>query len=665
MDESDSLDEIRLEHVLGELRSSQLELEAQNRALRDAQRALADSRSRYLRLFELAPVGFVVLDGQGVVRRVNRVGAAMLGLDPDTAGGRRLTAFVDPRHHHAFEACVARSLEHGHREVLEVELVNDRRRRSARAEMVRLDEAERLVMAALVDVTEQREATRALLESEERYRQLFDAGRDALLLVRPDGRIAEANRAALEMLGRPPGGAVGRYIDGLLDNAEGIIAGRGGQAPRQTMLRGPRGTVPVEATVSPVLLDGRPMTLLSLRDIADRLAAESRRRALETRLQEANRLESIGTLAGGVAHDMNNLLTVITSIASVLWDDLGEGPYTDDLTDMMQACRRGQELTRNLLGFARKSTFIRKRVGAREVIDEIVKLLRRTTPRDLAIEVEVADDIDLFVDKTNFSRAMMNLCLNACDAMGGRGTVRISGRVVERPADVPDEVEHRGAFVRIGVADDGIGMDAATVARAFEPFFTTKAAGEGTGLGLSMVYGMVRSHGGWARIDSAPGEGTEVLLLLPALEPGARDTGETRPVPLITSTREATVLLVDDDPAVRRSTGRLLEKLGFEVITAASGEEALARVQEGLARFDVVVLDILMPGMDGYQVHDALRALEPHLPILLYSGYADGERRGGNRAFDEHTGFLAKPFTPSALGHQLDALLSRPAGPLE
>lgn len=661
IDDPSVLDEARLDHVLEELRSSQLELEAQNMALREAQTALADSRSRYLRLFEVAPVGFVVLDRGSVVRRINRVGASMLGLSVDTAGGKPLLAFITERHHVSLINCLANTLRTRHREVLELELVGMRaRQRSVRGEFVTLDEQRGLVMAAFVDVTEQREATRALLESEERYRQLFDASRDALLLVRADGRVAEANSAAASLLGGLPGSLSGRYLDEMLDDAEAI--GAGGEIPRETRARRSTGqATPVEVTVSPVVLDGRPMNLVSLRDIADRLVAESRRRTLEARLQEAHRLEAIGTLAGGVAHDMNNLLTVISSIASVLWDDFGEdAAYAEDLADILQACRRGQELTRNLLGFARKSTFIRKRIGARQIIDEVVGLLRRTT-RDVQYVIDVDDEIDLHVDKTNFSRALMNLCINARDAMGGGGQIRISGRVVERPAHTPDDVSAQATFVRIGVADDGVGMDEDTVARAFEPFFTTKGAGDGTGLGLSMVYGMARSHGGWARIKSVPGQGTEVIIFLPALEPGVRDRAETRPVPLMYAEREATILLVDDDDSVRRSTTRLLERLGFKVFTASGGPEAVETYQARRDRIDAVVLDILMPGMDGYQTHDALRSLDAELPILLYSGYADGERRGGNRSFDDRTAFLAKPFPPTALESQLGRLL-REAG---
>ncbi len=656
-DDNESLDEARLDHVLDELRNSQLELEAQNMALREAQTALADSRTRYLRLFELAPVGFIVIDRGSVIRRINRVGASMLGLSVETAGGKPLLAFITERHHVSLINCLSNTLRTTHREVLEIELLGVRaRRRSVRGEFVALDEHRGLVMAAFIDVTEQREATRALLESEERYRQLFDASRDALLLVRSDGRLAEANSAAGELLMSPPAALAGRYLDELIDDAEEL--GSGGDAPRETWARRSGGqATPVEIAVSPVMLDGRSMHLVSLRDISDRKAAESRRRALEARLHEAHRLESIGTLAGGVAHDMNNLLTVISSIASVLWDDFGENAeYSEDLTDILQACRRGQELTRNLLGFARKSTFIRKRIGVGTVFNEVVSLLRRTI-QGVEFVVEAAEDIDVLVDKTNFSRAIMNLCINARDALGGQGRVVISARVVEPPPELPEEVAHDGTFVRIGIADDGCGMDAPTVARAFEPFFTTKAAGSGTGLGLSMVYGMARSHGGWARIDSAPGQGTEVVLFLPSLDEGIRDVSETRPVPLIAVERSNTVLLVDDDDSVRRSTARLLERLGFTVFIAGSGPEAVTTFRARRSRIDVVVLDILMPGMDGYETHDALREVDADVPILLYSGYADGERRGGNRTFDQRTGFLAKPFSPGALEAQLDLLI--------
>lgn len=677
-----SPDNRSLESALFELRTSQLELEAQNEALREAHDALGESRSRYLRLFELAPVGFMVLDREAVIRRTNRLGATLLGLTPHTAEGQPLLAFVVPEHQPPLLTCIATALVSGHREAVEFDFAGRPLTRSIRGEFVALrDEEPGQVLVALVDVSEHREATLALLDSEERYRHLFDASRDALLLVRPGGRIVEANRAAGELFGQPPDTLGGRSADELFERPDRFaaalnLANERDDTPRVAHVRALDGRrTPVEISFAPVVLDGPPLILVSMRDITDRLAADHRRRTLEGKLHEAHRLEALGTLAGGVAHDMNNLLTVISSIASVMWEELGTGTppgeppadaetkapaYADDITDILQACRRGQELTRNLLGFARKSAFVRRRVALVEIVDEVVRLVRRTISKDLLLHIDVAPDLEIAADRTNLSRALMNLCLNAHDATSGRGRIDIYTAVVDRPPEMPAEVEATGPFVELVVRDDGIGMDPATVARAFEPFYTTKDPGQGTGLGLSMVYGTARSHDGWARIESVPGDGTKVIVYLPLLaaHDGPRTRDSRAMVPIRDRRNSGTVLLVDDEPIVRRSTARILETLGFAVLVAESGEEALELYRTRGGEVDIALLDIIMPGMDGYQVHDALRQLDADLPILLYSGYADRERRGQNRTFDDLTGFLAKPFTLSQLERQLDGLLA-------
>lgn len=396
-------------------------------------------------------------------------------------------------------------------------------------------------------------------------------------------------------------------------------------------------------------------------DITERRHAEQERQRLEARLRQTHKMEAIGTLAGGVAHDMNNMLAAIMGSASLLTrDDLSDESRRRLIERILDAAGKGSALTQNLLGFARKGTFSKERLSLRSIIEQVGELLSRTVPKQVTIDTEIEPEL-AFVegDANQLSQVLMNLGLNAIQALGGAGTVKVTARNVT--LQVAESAAHPGLspgpYVELKVIDQGAGMDEDTLEHAIEPFFTTKAPGQGTGLGLSMAYGTVHSHGGAVHLASELGRGTTVTVLLPAVAAGARVAPQRADAASVQMSAGGTILLVDDEELVRSITHDLLESLGYEVVTAEGGAAALEAYGRHRDRIQLVLLDMCMPVMDGPACFKRLRALDPTLRVLLCSGFAQGE------AVDEllargAVGFLAKPFRLRQLAEAVAEALS-------
>ena len=367
--------------------------------------------------------------------------------------------------------------------------------------------------------------------------------------------------------------------------------------------------------------------------------------------QEAQRLEAIGTLAGGIAHDFNNVLAAMQGHLE-LARSAGASPTADaHLLDVEVAIRRAADLVRQILVFGRRADTAREPIGLGQVVADSVRLLRATLPPTLRIDVDApqtdASDIVL-ADGAQLHQIVMNLVINAAQAMHGRGTVRLT--VARREGPQPHDASAR-PWVCLSVSDDGPGIPADVLPRIFEPFYTTKGVGEGTGLGLSVVHGIVDAHGGLVQVDSTPDVGTRFDVLLPAAPPE-----EAVPTPPIATPAPTTtglrVLLVDDEPAILAAVQRNLVRLGHEVAAFGDPLEALGRLRADA--IDVLLTDLSMPAMDGRHLIREARAARPALPCVLMTGYGDG-----GAALPDGVEVLAKPFRAA----ELDALLRRMASP--
>ncbi len=374
---------------------------------------------------------------------------------------------------------------------------------------------------------------------------------------------------------------------------------------------------------------------------------------LRAQLTWSQKLETVGQLAAGLAHDLNNMLTVIQSACGFVAEALQDHPARHDLATIQEAAERAAGLTHGLLAFSRQQVLRPERTDVNQVVGGLRKMLTRAVGEGISLDLRTPQALGtVFVDPQQLAQVLVNLAVNARDAMPEGGRLTIETDEAELPPDLPGE---RVPHVRLRVRDTGVGMDAATLSRIFEPFFTTKGS-LGTGLGLSMVFGIVTQSGGHIRADSRPGHGTTFEVYLPI---GDR-APVRRPPPARMSAPSgdgAVVLVVEDDPAVRRMIVRILERAGYRVHEAADGVDA-GTVHARLERLDLLVTDVMLPGTSGREVADALTAARPSLRVLFVSGYA-GDPRVEERGPRPGDAFLPKPFTTEDLVREVGALLVR------
>jgi len=517
------------------------------------------------------------------------------------------------------------------------------------------------------------QAEAALRESVERYRLLFEQAPDSIMLmdIEPGERpvIREANEATGRMHGMPVAEILGKPIS-MLD-VPGDAA-KVGERTRRIMsgevvsfeaehLRSDGTVFPVEVIARKIEIDGRPAIQAIDRDISERRSAEEEKRSLEAQLQQSQKMEAIGRLAGGIAHDMNNVLAAIMGAISILNDELGpDHPQSEAVANLISACNRGRELTRNFLGYARKGKYAPENLDLNELIRETRDLLSRTIPKTVALETRLDADLDTIRgDRSLINQAVMNVCINAVDAVAGAGTVTITtDRAEPSESAAADRTDaDTGGFVRVEVSDTGSGMDAQTLAKAFEPFFTTKPAGKGTGLGLAMVHGAMKSHGGDVTIESTLGVGTTVALVLPAGTSSRALPTREEPAAVEVHSGTGLILLVDDENLVAWSGQKMLESMGYQVELARDGQQALDAHHRLGSRIDLVILDLVMPEMDGRTAFYELQKVNPEVRVVVSTGFSHDETveelLGAGAV-----GFIEKPYDKRTLSEAVRTALS-------
>jgi PAS domain S-box-containing protein len=474
--------------------------------------------------------------------------------------------------------------------------------------------------------------------------------------------VTSLNPAFEEMTGFPPAEWVGRPFEAFVHPDDVPLAldlfGRVLQGePRPTiqfriLTKGGAYRV-AEFSATAQLRDGRLRGILGIgRDVTERLG-------LEQQLRQAQKMEAVGRLAGGVAHDFNNILTAITGHAELLLEDLGHhDPRRVDVDEIRRSAERAAGLTRQLLAFSRQQVLQPKVVDLNALVLDMDKLLRRLIGED----VELATVLDpalgpVTADPGQLEQVIVNLAVNARDAMPQGGKLTLETRNID--LDESYTLEHSlvkpGPYVQLTVSDSGIGMDEETQAHAFEPFFTTKPRGQGTGLGLAMVYGTVKQSGGFIWVYSEPGHGATFKIYLPRVDAPVESTAPPAPVERPPRGSE-TVLLAEDEPAVRAIAQQALERQGYTVLAAPSGADALALAAQHGATIHLLLTDVVMPGMSGRDLADRLTAQRPGIRVLYISGYTDNAivRHG---MLEPGLAYLQKPFRPDALVRKVREVL--------
>ena len=621
--------------------------------------------SRLRRLVTHAPYGLYLIDRTGTVVAANRRGAERLGRTVEELVGSRLSDHMPPE-------SVATRQQRGFQAFCTGEAVTFEDRAGDSWFLSTLwpipDERGEVTHLAIygVDITEQKRVQESLRASQALYRLVTENVADVVWVLDPRTlRFKYISPSVEGLLGYTVEELAGLTVEELVtEEAREVLRAQAAER-RSAFEAGDPGAVTRLNVVEQVRKDGTRVWIEMSTTYVHGPAGEleiigssrdiTARRRLEERLRQAHKMEAIGTLAGGIAHDFNNLLMAIQGNASLVLADLErDDPHRERLEAIEECVRSAAELTGQLLGFARGGAYHVVPTDLNDLVERTARLFGRSRKQLSLHHKQQADLWTVEVDRGQIEQVLLNLLVNAWHAMPGGGDVYLETvNLTLGDGDARPHGVRPGRYVRVAVTDTGVGMDDATRGRVFEPFFTTKGMGRGTGLGLATVYGIVTSHGGFLTVYSEPGRGSTFNVYLRASERAVVEAAASVEQ-VVAGT--GTVLLVDDEATVRTVAAAMLGRLGYTVLVAGSGEEALECFARERTRIDAVVLDMVMPGLGGHETFDRLRALDPGLRVLLASGYSlNGEARGllerGCRAF------IQKPWSFAELSRKLRQVL--------
>ena len=507
----------------------------------------------------------------------------------------------------------------------------------------------------------QRELVDRLKESEARHRGVFETSSDAFLLVDVESGLIEDANPAAERLYRREREVLRRlrYADLLDPEVEPTAPASGDRAAPSRHRRADGSTFPVEITVGELRLHERGLRVLSIRDVSEREGAERERRALEQSLRQAQKMEAVGRLAGGVAHDFSNVLAVVLGYSELLMRDLAPGDVRlrESAEGIVEAANRAVGVTRQLLTLSRKKLLRPEVLSLNKVVQDLGKLLTRAIGERIEVTTSLQPGLwPVMADADQLAQVLLNLSVNARDAMPDGGALHIATANAhlgpgDRAVDLP-----AGRYVTLTVRDRGCGMTEDVRARIFEPFFSTKETG--TGLGLATVYGIVRQAGGAIRVDTRIGRGTTFTVFLPAAEEQAQRVV----LPVSAAAPRGlgeTVVVAEDEDGLRTLLGRVLAGSGYQVVAARNGVEALEAARSRGGRVDLLLADLVMPRMNGAELAQELARLQPGLKVLFMTGHTD-DAQVKDRLVDGDVELIHKPFSGEALLGHLRRLLGPP-----
>lgn len=635
------------------LRKYQAELEIQNQALRYSQSAAEGASERFLTLFSNVPLALMVVDENSLVLESNAMALRLfrpLEHDPPL---NFLLPLVQDAHAERVRQAFDKARHNGTCETTEVVFSSGSGGAfTGDLHMARIENPQDELahfICAIIDqgplLTERRalQASAAALKqgneqlqlSQSRLAAIINSSLDAILCVDRDHRITIFNPTAAALFQCPSSEALGSELARFLPDAVQMLGythlTTHAQLGEITGLSASGKTLALEVSMSFEHHPDGDTTTIFARDLSARKKIEAQRNALESQLRESHKMQAVGTMAGGIAHDFNNIIGAILGNVALARQDAGPTSMAQvSLSEIDKAGRRARDLVRQILAFSRNESPERVPLRLADVVEETVRLIKVALPPTVDLQVSLDPDTPpVLADATQVEQALLNLCTNAIQALGAqRGTIRIelTYKLLLGPRQLEGRGALRGPHVRLSVSDTGSGIDPATVERVFEPFFTTKPVGQGTGLGLAVVHGIMRTHEGTVEVQSAPGTGSVFTLFFPPCQAGtivALPAGPSDAPSVDGDGRR--VMYVDDDEALVFLVERALTRKGFAVSTFTDPHEAAAALRERPQAFDLLVTDYNMPGYCGLDLLREARQIRPDLPVALASGYVTAE----------------------------------------
>ncbi len=627
------------------------------RALSESEETILKERERFLTLIEKAPFGMMLIGKEGRITYMNPQFKALFGYAlTDIPDGRTWfrKAYPDPEYRHLLISEWLRDFREGEvdRTVMKVltATCKDGSEKEISSASLRLSSGE--VLFCCEDITQLKESQEALRESEAKYRTVVDNSLVGFCIIQDD-TFKFVNKRFCEIYGYSYDEFVANkmdimhpihpdYRERVRETVRKRLAGEVAHLEHEfKAVRKDGKTINVKVFGSSIIYNGRPATTGSVIDV-------TREKMLESQFLQAQKMEAIGVLAGGIAHDFNNILmTILGYISVLLTETAAVDPRHEKLKIMEQQVQHGANLTKQLLGFARGGKYETKPTDLNGLLARSADMFGRTK-REITIYSKFEEDLrTVEVDRGQMEQVFLNLFVNAWQAMPGGGELYLETANVPSRGDVP-------AYVKVSVTDTGVGMDEATRQRIFEPFFTTKGMGRGTGLGLTSVYSIVKNHGGSIEVFSEKGKGTTFDIYLPASDKAVTEEQKTMGD---MHTGSETILLIDDQDAIVNVGKVILEKLGYTVLTAYSGEEAVAVYEKEGEKIDLVILDMIMPGMSGGKTYKMLKEMNPGIKAILSSGYSLNEE-AAEIMENGCNGFIQKPFNAAELSKKIREVLA-------
>jgi PAS domain S-box-containing protein len=642
---------------------------------KNAEDALRKSEEKYRTILETMEEGLIETDLEGNATYVNNAACRLHGYRLEEMIGANFRKHHTPEMAERVYQIFNRIYNTGQPEMMEVEIIRKDgsiRTHQSTGSLMRDASGQPIGFRNIIrDVTEQKRAEENLMKSEKRYRMIAENVHDIICTVdypglrftyvspavyRVTGFTADEllNRPAKEFVKPETYAIAEKLLAQDLDLEEGVAPSL--QTIEVEFIRKGGGTVWVEVSVTYNRdAKGRISEILGvIRDITERKSAEEERRRLESQLIQAQKMESVGRLAGGVAHDFNNMLNVILGYAEFIKIQLSESdPLFKDVTEIEKAAYRSRDITRQLLAFSRKQIIAPRPVDLNDLIVNLQNSLVRLIGEDIDLRFFPGDNLwRIQFDPSQMEQIILNLGVNARDAMPAGGKLTIETENVHlNEAYCREHLGFSpGDYVMLVVGDDGVGMDRETLGHVFEPFFTTKETGKGTGLGLATVYGIVKQNDGFINVYSEPGRGTVFKIYIPRTLEEGEVVEEEQDAAIVRGT--GNVLLVEDDDMVRKMTDEMLGALGYTVIATDNPEEALLKIQNSETKVDLVITDVVMPGMSGTDLRDKMTAVRPGLKVLFMSGYTSNVivHRG---VLEENVHFIEKPFSMKDLARKV------------